>query len=81
MALAENSGLETMSTLTALKARQRKENNPHLGVDCLQTGDADMKKQNVIEALNSKREQIQLATQVCSAERKPSLCPLFRSSG
>jgi len=64
MALAENSGLETMSTITELKARQRKENNPYLGVDCLQTGESDMKKQNVIEALNSKREQIQLATQV-----------------
>lgn len=64
IALAENSGLETMNTLTDLKSRQRKENNPCLGVDCLQTGESDMKKQGVIETLNSKREQIQLATQV-----------------
>jgi len=64
MALAENSGLETMLTLTELKSRQRKEKNPFLGVDCLQTGESDMKKQNIIEAHNSKREQIQLATQV-----------------
>lgn len=53
-----------MITLTDLKSRQRKEENSHLGVDCLQTGSSDMKKQSVIETLNSKREQIQLATQV-----------------
>ncbi|KAI6224424.1 CCT-epsilon [Aphelenchoides fujianensis] len=64
MALAENSGLAAMETLTDLKARQRREKNPRIGVDCLQTGETDMRKQNVVEALNAKREQIQLATQV-----------------
>ena len=56
--------LPCRSTITELKSRQRKEENPFLGVDCLQSGQSDMKTQNVIEALSSKREQIQLATQV-----------------
>ncbi|CAD5221566.1 unnamed protein product [Bursaphelenchus xylophilus] len=63
-ALAENSGLSGMEHLTSLKARQITEKNPRLGIDCLQTGDCDMKNQNVLEAFNAKKEQIQLATQV-----------------
>ena len=38
MALAENSGLSPITELSEVKARQIKENNPFLGVDCLQTG-------------------------------------------
>lgn len=64
LALAENSGIDPMLTLTEVKSRQRKESNPHLGVDCLGKGDSNMKQQQVIETFNSKREQIQLATQV-----------------
>ena len=38
LALAENSGLSPIHTLTEVKARQIAENNPNLGIDCLQTG-------------------------------------------
>ena len=38
LALAENSGLAPIQTLADLKSRQVKENNPRLGVDCLQKG-------------------------------------------
>lgn len=38
MALAENSGLSPIETLAAVKSRQLKENNPCLGVDCMNTG-------------------------------------------
>jgi T-complex protein 1 subunit epsilon len=38
MALAENSGLSPIETLASIKSRQVKENNPRLGVDCMQTG-------------------------------------------
>jgi len=38
MALAENSGLPSIQTLTELKAQQMRENNTRLGVDCLQAG-------------------------------------------
>ena len=37
------------------------EKNPALGVDCMGTGDFDMKKQPVIESLHSKKSQILLA--------------------
>lgn len=64
LALAENSGLAPIHTLADIKSRQLKENNPRLGVDCLQTGNADMKSQSVIETLIGKKQQIYLATQL-----------------
>ena len=64
LALAENSGLPPIQTLADLKSRQVKENNPRLGVDCLQTGNSDMKHQSVIETLIGKKQQIYLATQL-----------------
>ena len=38
MALAENSGLSPIESLSDVKARQVKEGNPRLGVDCLNRG-------------------------------------------
>lgn len=64
MALAENSGLQPIDTLTAVKAQQIKENNPHLGIDCNDVGTNDMKEQNVFETLMGKKQQFLLATQV-----------------
>ncbi|XP_054161925.1 T-complex protein 1 subunit epsilon-like [Oppia nitens] len=64
MALAENSGLPSIETLSEIKSRQIKEKNPWLGIDCLNKGTNDMKTQHVIETLNSKKQQISLATQL-----------------
>jgi len=64
LALAENSGLAPIETLAWLKSRQLSEENPRLGVDCLQKGENDMKKQQVIETLLGKKQQIYLATQL-----------------
>ena len=64
IALAENSGLAPINTLTDLKARQIAEKNHWLGVDASGKGSNDMKVQNVIETLNSKKQQISLATQL-----------------
>merc|ERR1719471_666700 len=64
IALAENSGLDPIQTLTQIKAKQVTENNPALGVDCMGTGDFDMKKQHVTESLHSKKSQILLACQL-----------------
>lgn len=64
LALAENSGLSPIETLTEIKSRQVKEVNPALGIDCMLTGTNDMKEQNVIEALRSKKQQILLSTQL-----------------
>ncbi|ONM28070.1 T-complex protein 1 subunit epsilon [Zea mays] len=64
LALAENSGLSPIDTLTAVKAQQVKESNPHCGIDCNDVGTTDMKEQNVFETLIGKQQQILLATQV-----------------
>ena len=64
LALAENSGLDPINTLTEIKASQVKENNPALGVNCSDKGTNDMKQQHVIESLHSKKSQILLATQL-----------------
>ncbi|XP_045208211.1 T-complex protein 1 subunit epsilon-like [Mercenaria mercenaria] len=64
LALAENSGLSPIHTLADVKSRQTKENNPRLGIDCLNKGTNDMKEQNVLETLSSKRAQIMLAVQL-----------------
>ncbi|XP_068621804.1 T-complex protein 1 subunit epsilon [Battus philenor] len=64
LALAENSGLSPIDTLSEVKARQVAENNNNLGVDCMGSGSNDMKAMNVIESLHSKKQQIALATQL-----------------
>merc|ERR1719471_1537150 len=64
LALAENCGLPPIETLTDIKSRQISENNPALGVNCMELGSNDMKEQAVIETLHSKKSQIQLATQL-----------------
>ncbi len=47
-----------------IRARQVKEGNFRLGIDCNVTGTSDMKEQNVFETLIGKKQQILLATQV-----------------
>ena len=64
MALAENSGLGPIKALSNIKARQIKENNPNLGIDCMQAKESDMKEQMVFETLIGKQQQLQLATQL-----------------
>merc|ERR1712212_1171335 len=64
LALAENCGLDPILTLTDIKSRQVSENNSAIGVNCNDKGTNDMKKQNVIESLHSKKSQILLATQL-----------------
>ena len=64
LALAENSGLAPIETLTDLKSRQVTEKNTSLGVDCMMTGNSDMKEKHVVESLHSKKQQIVLATQL-----------------
>ncbi|XP_030022307.1 T-complex protein 1 subunit epsilon [Manduca sexta] len=64
LALAENSGLSPIDSLSEIKARQVAENNPNLGIDCMGNDSNDMKVLNVIESLHSKKQQIALATQL-----------------
>eukprot|EP00241_Pyramimonas_parkeae_P002611 CAMPEP_0114244756 /NCGR_PEP_ID=MMETSP0058-20121206/11515_1 /TAXON_ID=36894 /ORGANISM="Pyramimonas parkeae, CCMP726" /LENGTH=522 /DNA_ID=CAMNT_0001357729 /DNA_START=105 /DNA_END=1673 /DNA_ORIENTATION=+ len=64
IALAENSGLPSIESLTSVKARQVTEKNPYLGIDCSDNGTNDMCEQGVFETLIGKKQQILLATQV-----------------
>lgn len=64
MALAENSGMSPVETLTDLRSEQRTSGNSRLGVDALYTGNSDMKVQNVVETLVGKKQQLSLATQL-----------------
>jgi len=64
MALAENSGLNAIGEMAGMKAKQQKDNNPWIGIDCMQTGINDMWQQNVYETAASKTNQFRLATQV-----------------
>jgi len=64
IALAENSGLEPIKTLTEIKSQQVADGNAALGVDCSGNGQYDMRKQHVIESLHSKKSQLLLATQL-----------------
>jgi len=63
-ALAENSGLNPIETVAAVKAMQSKRGEPHLGVDCMGKGTLDMKEQRVFETMIGKQQQFLLASQV-----------------
>lgn len=64
LALADNSGLAPIETLSELKSRHVAEKTSCLGVDCMLTGNSDMKAHHVVESLHSKKQQIILATQL-----------------
>ncbi|KJA26314.1 hypothetical protein HYPSUDRAFT_181089 [Hypholoma sublateritium FD-334 SS-4] len=64
LALAENSGLSPIETLTEVRSRQVLENNSRLGIDCNGRGNNDMRDQFVYDPLISKRQQYLLATQL-----------------
>ena len=70
LALAENSGYSPIETLAEVKSRQVTEKNPKLGIDCMGSGDNDMKACRVFDPLVSKRQQLLLATQLVRAVLK-----------
>ena len=47
MALAENSGLNSLKSLSQSKSRQVETNNPFHGIDCNSKGTTDMKAQKI----------------------------------
>ena len=78
MALAENSGLPPIATLSDIKSRQLKEANPFLGVDCVGAGTNDMRAQKVFETLVGKQQQLLLATQLVKMVRGRGRAPAAR---
>ena len=57
------------------------EANPYVGVDCLQTGEADMRAQRIFETLIGKQQQLQLATQLVRMVLKIGKWPCVLSGG
>jgi len=64
MALAENSGLNAIGEMAAMKAKQVETKDGWHGIDCMLNGTSNMWDQNVYEACASKTNQFRLATQV-----------------
>ena len=62
--LAENSGYNPIEYLAAIKKMQKDEQNPYIGVDAMAQGTNNMYEQGIFESVNSKKQQLQLATQV-----------------
>ncbi|KAL9657081.1 hypothetical protein ABK040_002707 [Willaertia magna] len=64
LALAENSGYNSIELVSNIKVEQFESKNPHLGIDCMGRGTNSMKDQGVFETLIGKQQQFRLATQV-----------------
>lgn len=62
--LAENSGYNPIDYLANIKKMQIEESNPFIGVDAVAAGTNNMYEQGIFESVNSKKQQLQLATQV-----------------
>lgn len=64
LALADNSGLNPLSTLAEARTKQISEKSHKWGVDCMGAKVSNMEDLVVFETLLSKKQQFQLATQV-----------------
>jgi len=64
LALSENSGYNPIEYVSKIKQEQITEGNPFIGVDALGKGTTNMYAQGVFESAASKRNQLELATQV-----------------
>lgn len=62
--MAENSGLNALKVLTQAKGEQADQKLPYFGIDCMSSGNNNMREVKIFETLLSKKGQIQLATQV-----------------
>jgi T-complex protein 1 subunit epsilon len=64
LSLAENSGYSPIDYVSSIKEKQVTNNYPYHGVDANFNDTTDMLEQNVYESVLSKRQQLQLASQV-----------------
>jgi len=64
MTLAENSGFGAIDYVQKIKKMQIEDTNPFIGVDCMSKGTNNMYEQIIFESVMSKKQQLQLATQV-----------------
>ena len=64
MTLAENSGYNPIEYVAQLKKDQVEDENPWIGVDAMSRGTNNMYEQGIFESVLSKKNQLELATQV-----------------
>ncbi len=64
LTLAENSGYSPIEYISKVKAEQIQEANPFIGVDAMHKGTSNMYEQGIFESAASKKNQLELATQV-----------------
>ena len=60
--LADNSGMNSIDSLSEARAKQIDEKSSVFGISCLTAKVGDMKAEQVFETFSSKKHQIQLAT-------------------
>merc|ERR1712048_630639 len=64
LTLAENSGYNPIEYVSKLREEQVTEDNPFIGVDANHKGTTNMHAQGIYESVMSKKQQLELATQV-----------------
>ena len=64
LTLAENSGYNPIEYVASVRKAQIDEDNAYLGVDAMFKGTSNMMEQGIFESVASKRNQLELATQV-----------------
>lgn len=64
LTLAENSGYNPIEYVSKLREEQISEQNPFIGVDANMMGTTNMYEQGIFESVLSKKNQLELATQV-----------------
>jgi T-complex protein 1 subunit epsilon len=64
LALATNSGYNSIQYVSDLKEQQVTSESPYYGVDAMNSGNNQMIEEGVYESVMSKKQQLQLATQV-----------------
>merc|ERR1712194_818607 len=64
LTLAENSGYSPIDYVAKLREEQVSEDNPFIGVDANHKGTTNMHAQGIYESIMSKKQQLELATQV-----------------
>ena len=64
LALATNSGYDAIQYVSDLKKQQVSTKDPNFGVDAMNTGNNQMVEEGIYESVMSKKQQLQLATQV-----------------
>ena len=64
LTLAENSGYNPIDYVSKLREEQVNTENPFIGVDANHQGTTNMGEQGIYESVMSKKQQLELATQV-----------------